>query len=60
MSQGTEPQLPFGFGQGRLSTPLGTKYVPNSAQDDKAFKKRILDSGHQRGFGGCEKTRGLE
>src|ERR1035437_2387494 len=32
-----EPQMPFDYAQGRLSTPLGAKNAPNSAQDDIRF-----------------------
>jgi hypothetical protein len=32
-----QPQVPFDFAQGRLSTRLGAKIAPNFAQDDSAF-----------------------
>jgi hypothetical protein len=30
-----EPQIPFDYAQGRLSTPMGAKDAPVSAQDDR-------------------------
>jgi hypothetical protein len=32
-----QPQVPFDFAQGRLSTAIGAKYAPISAQDDTLF-----------------------
>jgi hypothetical protein len=30
-----KPQIPFDYAQGRLSTPMGAKNAPVSAQDDR-------------------------
>jgi hypothetical protein len=32
-----QPQVPFGYAQGRLSTSLVAKNATNSAQDDSIF-----------------------
>src|ERR1035441_10198192 len=37
-----EPQIPFDYAQGGLSTPLGAKNAPNSAQDDIRFWYGLL------------------
>jgi hypothetical protein len=34
-----QPQVPFDYAQGRLSTPLVAKCAPNYAQDDSIFCK---------------------
>jgi hypothetical protein len=42
MREAPEPQIPFDYAQGRLSTAFGAKNAPNFAQDDKLFLIRTL------------------
>ena len=39
----TEPQIPFGFAQGRLSTAQTAKNAVCSAQDDSIYEMNIED-----------------
>ena len=41
-----QPQVPFDFAQGRLSTPFAAENAANYAQDDSAIVMRTSDSGH--------------
>jgi hypothetical protein len=39
-----QPQVPFGFAQGKLSTPFPTEDVANSAQDDSFVLMRTFET----------------